>query len=280
MKIKVITSNIEIQSIIAHKRAKGLTIGLIPTMGALHNGHLSLVEEARKRVDYTIASIFINPTQFDNNSDLQQYPRSLDSDIQKLDAVNCDIVYAPSEEEIYRDAEPFDFDFNGLNEFMEGEHRLSHFEGVVQVVKRLFEIIKPDVACFGLKDYQQYAIIKQMVNYFKLPVEIIGCPTIREKNGLAMSSRNQLLSPEDISSALLLSKTLKLIQSNYPKLSPTEINELAIGPLKERTSLEYLVIADSEKLRPIKEWAEAKHARAFIAAKVGEVRLIDNLEIF
>jgi len=280
MRIKVITSNNEVQSIISNNRAKSLTIGLIPTMGALHDGHLSLVKEARKRVDFTIASIFINPTQFDNNSDLQQYPKSLDSDIRKLEAVNCDLVYSPTEEEIYGESEPFDFDFRGLNEFMEGEHRLRHFEGVVQVVKRLFEIIKPDVACFGLKDFQQYAIIKQMVNYFNLPIEIIGCPTIREKNGLAMSSRNRLLSPDDISSALMLSKTLKLIQSNYPKLSPKEIKELAIGPLQKETNLEYLVIADSEKLRPIKDWSEAKHARAFVAAKVGEVRLIDNLEIF
>ena len=280
MKIKVTTSNDEIRRLVSNAKGKGQTVGLVPTMGALHQGHLSLIQEANKKADFTVASIFVNPTQFDDNSDLENYPRSLDADIQMLEEVNCNAVYAPCSEEVYKDSKPFEFDFNGLTKPMEGEYRAGHFQGVVQVVKRLFEIINPDLACFGLKDFQQYAIIKEMVNQLNIPIAVIGCETIREENGLAMSSRNQLLVQEDLQSALLISKALRLIQQNYRKHSPAELKALAVEPLQKEINLEYLEIADSDRLQPIESWSEAKHARAFIAAKVGEVRLIDNMEIF
>lgn len=280
MKIKVTTSNDEIRRLVSNAKEKGQIVGLVPTMGALHQGHLSLVQEANKKADFTVASIFVNPTQFDDNSDLENYPRSLDADIHMLEEVNCNAVYVPSSDEVYKDSKPFEFDFNGLNKLMEGEYRAGHFQGVVQVVKRLFEIINPDLACFGLKDFQQYAIIKEMVNQLNIPIDVIGCETIREENGLAMSSRNQLLAREDLQSALLISKALRLIQQNYRKHSPAELKALAVEPLQKEINLEYLEIADSDRLQPIESWSEAKHARAFIAAKVGEVRLIDNMEIF
>ena len=280
MKIKVTTSNDEIRRLVSNAKETGQIVGLVPTMGALHQGHLSLVQEANKKADFTVASIFVNPTQFDDNSDLEKYPRSLDADIHMLEEVNCNAVYVPSSDEVYKDSKPFEFDFNGLNKPMEGEYRAGHFQGVVQVVKRLFEIINPDLACFGLKDFQQYAIIKEMVNQLNIPIDVIGCETIREENGLAMSSRNQLLAREDLQSALLISKALRLIQQNYRKHSPAELKALAVEPLQKEINLEYLEIADSDRLQPIESWSEAKHARAFIAAKVGEVRLIDNMEIF
>ncbi|MBL4705398.1 MAG: pantoate--beta-alanine ligase [Flavobacteriales bacterium] len=272
--------NTELRNFIRSARQKGLKVGFVPTMGALHQGHLSLIEEAKKKSDLVICSIFINPKQFNVASDLNNYPRTMDEDLKMLASVECDVAFTPSTGEVYQKEVPFEFDFNGLDTPMEGANRPGHFKGVVQVVKRLFEIVEPDIACFGLKDFQQYSIIKQLVRYYGLPIEIIGCPIIREENGLAMSSRNVRLSDKEASDALALSKSLRMIKKNYLQLSLKESKIMAIETVKQYAELEYLEIAEPTSLKTANNWADANHLRAFIAAKVGPVRLIDNLEIF
>ena len=280
MRTKVISSKNELEQVISKNRDNGSSIGFIPTMGALHEGHISLIKASKKEMNLTICSIFVNPKQFNKIKDLAHYPRTLDLDISKLEEASCDFVFVPNETEIYQDEVPFEFDFAGLDHFMEGNYRSGHFNGVVRVVKRLFEIVQPDRAYFGLKDYQQFAIIQQLVRFFELPIEIVGCPTVREKNGLALSSRNSQIATKDIPAALELSKALNLIKSGYHEYNIDTIKTQASKQLEQYTKLEYLIIADSISLNPIKNWSDAQHARAFVAAEVSGVRLIDNVEIF
>lgn len=279
MSIKVVSYNAELAEIVRNERIKGKKVGFVPTMGALHQGHLSLIETCKKHADFIICSIFVNPTQFNQASDLENYPRTLTKDLEQLENAECDVVFTPSADEVYRDETPLNFDFNGIDLPMEGANRPGHFEGVVRVVKRLFEIVNPDLACFGEKDFQQLAVINHMVQYYKMPIEIIGCPIIRETNGLAMSSRNVRLSEQDTLDALTLSQALKSIQVNKANMSLEECLKLAQQGLSDQVLLEYLEIADASSLLSASDWSTSKNLRAFIAAQVGDVRLIDNLEL-
>ena len=198
-------------------RKQGKSIGLVPTMGALHEGHLSLIDASLRSNDITVISIFVNPTQFNDRKDFEKYPRDLDKDLELIRLKGCDLVFAPSEEEIYPEKDTRVFDFGTLDKYMEGKYRPGHFNGVAQIVSRLFDIIEPDRAYFGEKDFQQLVIIKNLVQQLNLPVEIVPCPIIRESDGLAMSSRNRLLTPEQRKSASKISKVLLTGQKNWQK---------------------------------------------------------------
>ena len=273
--------------LIAHinkQKQPGLSLGFVPTMGALHQGHLSLVKAALSMNNYVVVSIFINPTQFNNPNDLIHYPRTLDKDVSLLKTLSKDsiVVYAPSSEDLYGPQIKLDcFDFDGLDLEMEGRSRPGHFDGVGTVVKRLFEIVRPDNAYFGEKDFQQLQIIKKMVAITELPVKIITCPIEREANGLAMSSRNTRLSPAEVDASALIYKTLQSVkkQFNYESrqaISEWVVNQFSTHPLFE---LDYFQISEVEALAPIKQKSLRKSFRAFIAVNIGDVRLIDNIDL-
>jgi len=277
----VYTSIKDIQSAIQQHRADGLSIGFVPTMGALHRGHISLLEQSIKENDINIVSIFINPIQFNNKQDLEKYPRTLEDDCEKLEEAGCNIVFAPSAGEMYPEEVKEHYDFEQLEKVMEGEHRPGHFNGVAVVVKRLFDICMPNKAYFGEKDFQQLAIIKALVEQENMPLEIIGCPIIREEDGLAMSSRNVRLSPEERSIAPEIFKSLNWIKQQAGDRSIGEIVILAEEKLDAMPGMkvEYICIADENTLMPVQSWDEADNIRAFIALFMGDVRLIDNLKI-
>jgi len=262
-------------------RAKGLSIGFVPTMGALHEGHLSLLHQAIEENDISICSIFVNPIQFNNEQDLSKYPRTLDDDCKKLEKASCDLVFAPSVDVMYPDGENEKFYFGPLEEVMEGAHRPGHFNGVAVVVKRLFEICLPHRAYFGEKDFQQLMIIKVLVKQVNMPVEIIGCPIIREDDGLAMSSRNARLSPEERVNAAFIYKALSKIKMRAGQKPLEDI----LSRITERLNsvpgmkVEYLQVADENTLLPIKYWDDAENIRVFVATFLGEIRLIDNLKV-
>ena len=271
----------DIQSAVRQHRADGLSIGFVPTMGALHRGHISLLEQSIKENDINIVSIFINPIQFNNKQDLEKYPRTLEDDCKKLEKAGCDIVFAPSAGEMYPEEVKEHYDFGQLEKVMEGEHRPGHFNGVAVVVKRLFDICMPHKAYFGEKDFQQLAIIKALVEQENMPLEIIGCPIIREEDGLAMSSRNIRLRPEERSIAPEIFKSLNWIKQQAGDRSIGEIVILAEEKLNTMPGMkvEYIFIADEGTLMPVQSWDEADNIRAFIALFMGDVRLIDNLKI-
>jgi pantoate--beta-alanine ligase len=267
----------------AYKRA-GESIGFVPTMGALHKGHVSLVAQSKKENKRTIVSIFVNPTQFTNQNDLKNYPRTLNSDLDKLKPLNVDIVFAPAVDEMYSKEDAnnkVDFDFGEMENVMEGKYRPGHFKGVAQIVSKLFEMVKPDKAYFGEKDFQQLAVIRQLTKQKKYAIEIIGCATVREADGLAMSSRNALLTEEHRMEAAKISKALFFIRDNRKTFQVDELKQKAINMIEESGKLktEYLEIADEETLKPINDWNDAKHVRAFASVKAGNVRLIDNVPL-
>ena len=251
-------------------------------MGALHKGHLSLVEEAKNNNDYSIASIFVNPTQFNNPDDLEKYPRTLETDLQLLEETGCDRVFTPSDEDKYAlnvSAETFDFD--GLEFEMEGKFRSGHFDGVGTIVKALFEIIEPSAAYFGDKDFQQLQIIRKLVEKHLLPVQVIGCPIFREPNGLAMSSRNERLSKEQREAAAVIYQTLQKTKEQFRIASLESIQNWVNSQFQDHPlfQLEYFSIADESTLKiPSKIFPE-KSYRAFIAVYADSVRLIDNLAL-
>lgn len=249
-------------------------------MGALHEGHLALVKRAIDQSDAVVVSIFVNPTQFNNSSDLEKYPRMLDKDIELLKTVGDVLVFAPSFRDVYPDNDVFKpVDLGGLDEVLEGNFRPGHFQGVVHVVRNLFEIVRPDQAFFGLKDFQQLAIIKKMVDILKFPVEIVPCPTSREEGGLALSSRNLRLNDAERENALIIYKTLQLVASLRKNHTPAAARAKAIDFFNTgELILEYIEIVDSESLEALSEdWGE--HPTCCIAAFCGEVRLIDNIQI-
>lgn len=255
----------------------------MPTMGALHAGHVSLVERATTECDLVVVSIFVNPTQFNSAEDLDKYPRSLENDIRMLFTTNCDAVFVPEVSMMYPDypnhTDSVSIDLTQINTVMEGMFRTGHFEGVVNVVHRLFEIVQPNKAYFGEKDFQQLAVIRKMVADLKLDVEVVACPTLREKNGLAMSSRNQRLSSQGIDDALIIYNTLLEAKKLASKMIPSQVKSFCeSGFAKSSLSLEYFEICDSETLEILEdEWVSG--ARCFIAAYCEDVRLIDNLEL-
>ena len=250
-------------------------------MGALHEGHLSLLRHSIAENDLTVCSIFVNPIQFNNKQDLEKYPRTLEEDFNKLEEAGCDLVFAPSVEEMYPGEIEENYDFGDLERVMEGAHRPGHFNGVAVVVKRLFEICTPHRAYFGEKDFQQLRIIQSLVEQENMPIEIIGCPIIREKDGLAMSSRNVRLSAQERKVAPSIYESLKFIRTH---VGDRPVDEL-LSSEKEKLNhlpgmkIEYLVIADEDTLEPVNTWDETKKLRAFIATFLGDIRLIDNLKV-
>lgn len=258
------------------------TIGFVPTMGALHEGHLSLVRKALKENDCVVVSIFVNPTQFNNINDLEKYPRMLTEDIELLDTLNGNIfIYAPEITDLYPNKiEARHFDFGGIELEMEGKHRKGHFDGVGTIVSLLLQKVKPNNAYFGEKDFQQLQVIKKLVEIEHLSLNIIGCPIIREKNGLAKSSRNKLLSEEQRVDAAIISKTLREVQKKFRSLSIFQLSELVKERfLQSSLTLEYFEIADEKTLKGAKRKYRDKKYRAFIAAHAGNVRLIDNIPL-
>lgn len=263
-------------------KSRGTSIGFVPTMGSLHQGHLSLIKEAKKENDFVVCSIFVNPIQFNNQNDLKNYPRDIDRDKKLLEGEECDLLFYPSDNEIYPEPATEKFDFCGLDKVMEGTYREGHFNGVATIVKRLFEIVIPDRAYFGLKDYQQLLIIHKMTKDNNLPIEIVPCGIIREEDGLAMSSRNQLLSKSERKQASNIYDSLKMVKIQSGYLSISEIKEMVERQLKRYRSmkLEYFEIVDMYTLKSLRTWAESKNVIACIAVNVGNVRLIDNIILF
>ena len=259
----------------------GAKIGFVPTMGALHQGHISLISKAKTETQLVVCSVFVNPTQFNDPKDLERYPRTAEADAAILSENGCDILYFPTVNDIYPNGlnEPFDMDFGGIDKVMEGAHRPGHFKGVAQVVDRFFRIVLPDKAYFGQKDYQQIAIIRQLVKEKKHTVEIVACPTLRSSNGLALSSRNMLLSEIEKEDSLIIYKTL-LTGHNLINSTPDihDLKEKLTAFFKKgKLELEYLELANPENLQPVNSTDQPVHC--FIAAFCGKVRLIDNMRL-
>jgi pantoate--beta-alanine ligase len=263
-------------------RNENRTLGFVPTMGALHEGHLSLIAFAKEKCDIVICSIFVNPTQFNDPKDLLLYPRTEETDIELLKEAGCDIVFIPSVFEMYPSGQEVqDYDFGTLTSEWEGRFRPGHFNGVITVVKRLFEIILPHQSFFGKKDFQQYSVIREWVRRFDIPVEIVGCGTVRAESGLALSSRNKRLSEEQATMATAFSKALLFLQQNKTK---NQVNALIAEATerfieKEGIELQYFTIANSETLEPLQEISDAENQVALVAGFIGGVRLIDELEL-
>jgi pantoate--beta-alanine ligase len=270
-------------TLIDYLKSNNDKIGFVPTMGALHQGHLSLMQQSLSENDTTVVSIFVNPTQFNNPQDLEKYPRTLDVDLKKIENLNPKIiVYAPTVDDIY-DGKPTSqtFDFDGLENQMEGKFRPGHFNGVGTVVKRLFEIVKPTNAYFGEKDFQQLQIIKKMVSKNKMKVNVIGCPIYREPNDLAMSSRNELLSTQEKQEASLIYKALLAAKTKFENNSAAAVIKWVQKSFEKNVDfkLEYFEIADEDTLLPIFRKNKNKKYRAFIAVFVNNVRLIDTISL-
>lgn len=278
--MKVIEKTFEVTGAVSLLESQGKTVGFVPTMGALHEGHLTLVRRCAAENDVCVVSIFVNPTQFDNKHDLETYPRNLEADIKLLQSAGCDVLFAPSESEIYPEPDTRRFDFGTLDKVMEGAYRPGHFNGVAQVVSRLFNIIKPTRAYFGEKDFQQLAIIREMVKQYNVPVEIVGCPIAREESGLALSSRNQRLSAEGKAAALSISKALfgSVYLKNEKSVSELKswvIDKINSDPMLE---VEYFDIVDALSLKSIENWDETDNAVGCVTVYCGDVRLIDNIQ--
>ena len=277
----IYTHQKELHDLLETLKNQGKTIGLVPTMGALHDGHLSLIKKAKQENDIAVVSIFVNPTQFNNPTDLQKYPRTLEADAQKIAQFSKKIlIYAPTVADIYGEevvAEPFDF--AGLDKVMEGTSRPGHFDGVGTIVKKLFEIVMPDRAYFGEKDYQQLLIIQQMVRQKGLPVTIVSCPIVRNADGLALSSRNALLSEPMKQRATIIYSTLLAAKKRFATHSPAEVEIWVKGVFAQHPdfTLEYFTITDAHTLQSITKKEAGKDYRAFIVVHAEGVRLIDNL---
>ena len=269
----------QLRSYLAAVRSEGKSVGLVPTMGALHEGHASLVERSVAENDVTVVSVFVNPTQFNDKGDLERYPRTLDADCRLLEGLGTDCVFAPSAEEVYPEPDTRVFDFTPLDKVMEGIYRPGHFNGVAQIVSKLFMYVEPDRAYFGEKDFQQLAIIREMVRQMNFQLEIVGCPIVREQDGLALSSRNALLTSEQRHTALAISKAL-FTSVEYAKshtLAETkQMVEQAIADT-EGLELEYYEIVDGNTLQPVSAWTDTDYIMGCITVYCGKVRLIDNI---
>lgn len=280
--MKIVKSSKELEGIVSQLKDQNESIGFVPTMGALHQGHLSLMEYAAKDNGIVIVSIFVNPTQFNDKSDYAKYPRILESDIEKLNKVKCDILFTPEESEMYPEEDKRQFDFGNLDKVMEGKHRPGHFRGVALIVSKLFEMVKPDKAYFGEKDFQQVAIIKHLTKQMKFDTEIVSCPIIREEDGLAMSSRNMLLTKTQRENVSLISETLFEAQKIAKNSSVSETKDWVIRTINGNPFLkvEYFDIVDSENLETIKNWSQNVDKVGCIAVHVGNIRLIDNVRFY
>jgi len=277
--MKIFSKKSEIQLYLNEIR-EGKIVSFIPTMGSLHEGHISLLENAKQNSDIVICSIFVNPTQFNNHLDFQKYPRQENVDIDILTENKCDILYLPDESDLYEQNEKAKrFDFDGLDMFMEGVGRKGHFNGVATIVEKLFKILTPEKAFFGEKDLQQLQIIRHITKKLQFSIEIIGVATKREKSGLAISSRNKLLLPQDLQKAAIIYQTLKFVKNNSSNFTIDELKKLSIEKfaLQKDMTLEYLEIVSLEKLQPISEILDKNENAACIAASIDSVRLIDNI---
>lgn len=278
VRLKVINTIAALQMLLKPVKSAAQKIALVPTMGALHKGHISLLKLAQQKADVVVCSIFVNPTQFTDPKDLEKYPRPLEHDIRMLEEAGCDVVFMPAVAEMYPEPETWHIDLGPAEFLLEGAFRKGHYQGVTQIVKKLFDAVDPDIACFGQKDFQQILMIRQMVAHFGMQLEILSCPIIREEDGLAMSSRNIHLSPADRKHALVLSRALNYVQENF---STAAIDELlsdarAMITATPGVDLDYFTIANGETLQPVAD-KSAPDLVALVAAKVGETRLIDNI---
>ncbi len=276
--LKVINTIAALKSLLEPIKLAQQKIALVPTMGALHKGHVSLIKIAQQQADVVVCSIFVNPTQFTDPKDLEKYPRPLEHDMKMLQEAGCNVVFMPAVTEMYPKPETWHIDLGPAEFLLEGEFRKGHYQGVTQIVKKLFDAVNPDVAFFGQKDFQQVLMIKNMVAHFHMPVQIVSCPIIREDDGLAMSSRNIHLTAADRQNALVLSKALTYVKDNFALLT---VPELLAGAKKlingvAGVELDYFTIANGETLLP--EENKSHHdIVALVAAKVGQTRLIDNM---
>ena len=261
-------------------RDNGKSVGFVPTMGALHDGHASLVKRSVAENDVTVVSVFVNPTQFNDKNDLKNYPRTLEADCKLLEAVSADVVFAPEVAEMYPEEDRRQFSVAPLDTVMEGACRPGHFNGVAQIVSKLFYAVEPDRAYFGEKDFQQLAIIREMVRQLSLNVEIVGCPIVREKDGLAMSSRNTLLSMEERERALTISRALFRSQDYARENSLANTRQFVENMIAGTSGLEleYFQIVDGNTLQELKEWDDSDYVVGCIALFCGKIRLIDNIK--
>ncbi len=259
------------------------TIGFVPTMGALHNGHISLIQQSKQKSSVTVCSIFVNPTQFNDKHDYEKYPIQVDRDLEMLLEANCDIVFVPTVDEIYPNGtlKKIDIDLGYIGKTLDASHRPGHFEGVLQVVKRLLDIVQPHFLFLGQKDYQQCMVLTKLVEHFKLPLEIIICETLREADGLAMSSRNARLTTDERKIAVKLSQALFYIKEHIALVPIPQLIQQQIAFLQQENNIhvEYLVIVNGKTLEPIDTYQVAVPTTCLVAAKLGNVRLIDNLVI-
>jgi len=278
--MKVIHTIKDLQSQLSVLKAQGKEVGLVPTMGALHAGHASLVQRSVKENDVTVVSVFVNPTQFNDKNDLIKYPRTLGADCELLESTGCSFVFAPSVEEMYPEPDTRQFNFAPLDTVMEGAFRPGHFNGVAQIVSKLFDAVKPRRAYFGEKDFQQLAIIREMVKQLHLDLEIVGCPIVREADGLALSSRNARLSAPEREIALKISQTLYKSRTFAADHSVNETLQFVEDAISAEPGLrlEYFQIVDGNNLQTINDWDETLYAVGCITVFCGDVRLIDNIK--
>jgi pantoate--beta-alanine ligase len=275
--LKIFNTRQSLQQYLQQIKALNKTVGFVPTMGALHSGHLSLIVFAQQQNDVSVCSVFVNPSQFNDPKDLDKYPRTIEADIKMLEQINCDILFNPEVMEMYDVNEQWHLNIGETEHLLEGEFRPGHYQGVTQVVNKLFNIVNPDIAYFGQKDYQQFLIISKMVSMLAMPVKLVMCPIKRETDGLAMSSRNIHLTPNDRKRALILSKTLTGLANKFNLYNIAALKKEAQQMISEEpgVELEYFEIADGNTLHPANE--DTSSIVALVAAKVGKTRLIDNV---
>lgn len=277
--MRVVTTIAELRNEINSAKEAGKTIGFVPTMGALHNGHIQLVNRCVSENEFSVVSIFVNPTQFNDKNDLIKYPRTLEADCKLLEETGCKLIFAPSVEEIYPEEDTRQFDFGQLDKVMEGQFRPGHFNGVAQVVSRLFDAVTPDNAYFGEKDFQQLAIIRQMVKMLNYPIQIHPCPIVREESGLALSSRNARLSAEQLAIAPVIYQTLLQSKEWKQTMSVADVKAKVTDSLNANSHfrVEYFDIVDGLTLQSLNNWSESDYIVGCIAVFCGEIRLIDNI---
>ena len=277
--MEVVTKIADLQKKIAEIRTNGGTVGLVPTMGALHNGHLELVKRCVAENSICVVSVFVNPTQFNDKNDLLHYPRTLDADCKLLESAGCAIAFAPEVEEMYPVEDTRVFNLGAVAEVMEGKYRPGHFNGVAEIVSKLFDAVQPDRAYFGEKDFQQIAVIRSMVKLLNYPVEIVACPIVREDDGMALSSRNLRLTPEQRKNAVSISQTLFKSRTFAEQHSVAETIDYVVNTLNSVPDLnvEYFEVVNGNTLLSVNDWSDSDYIVGCITVYCGEVRLIDNI---
>lgn len=277
--METITNSEELRRALGSRDRSG--IGFVPTMGALHAGHRSLVERARRECETVVVSVFVNPTQFNDKTDLKNYPRTPEADLRLLEEVGADYVFMPSVEEVYPEPDTRTFDFGMIDKVMEGATRPGHFNGVAQVVSRLFDLIKPAKAYFGEKDFQQIAVIREMVRQLRIPVEIIPCPIVRGEDGLALSSRNTLLDTDHRTAAPYIYKVLKAAVEKSHQTTPDQLAAWVTAQVESNPLLKviYFQVVDAATMQQVRTWEESPAIQGCIAVQAGDIRLIDNIKL-